>query len=62
MTAAGSVMESVTAHILPAIRFESRRQDTNMMPMHIKSFDIGCSASAGFSSEASVVIFESSSF
>jgi hypothetical protein len=39
ITAAGSVMSDVTAHILPAIRFESKRHETNTMPMHMNNLD-----------------------
>jgi hypothetical protein len=39
ITAAGSVMFSVTAHIFPAMRFESKRHDTKTMPVHMNNFD-----------------------
>ena len=32
-------MFSVTAHIFPAMRLESKRHDTKTMPMHMNNFD-----------------------
>ena len=39
ITAAGSVMFSVTAHILPAIRLDNNRHVTKTMPIHINNLD-----------------------
>ena len=39
ITAAGSVMSDVTAHIFPAMRFDSKRHATKTMPMHMNNLD-----------------------